>query len=78
MDSLDNEGPLHNSSLPRLLGLLQLQEHQIYESEPIKKLSALKAALEDEESPLLRKIFAILFPFGPAWNSILGTFYISS
>lgn len=26
----------------------------------------------------MRKIFAFLFPFGPAWNSILGTFYISS
>jgi len=26
----------------------------------------------------LRTVFAWLFPFGPAWNSILGTFYISS
>lgn len=26
----------------------------------------------------MRQIFAWLFPFGPAWNSILGTFYISS
>jgi len=26
----------------------------------------------------MRQVFAWLFPFGPAWNSILGTFYISS
>jgi hypothetical protein len=34
--------------------------------------------LEDEESPIMRKVFAVLFPFGPAWNSMLGTFHISS
>ncbi|KAI0058664.1 Zinc/iron permease [Artomyces pyxidatus] len=26
----------------------------------------------------MRQIFAFLFPFGPGWNSVLGTFYISS
>ncbi|EKM58251.1 uncharacterized protein PHACADRAFT_171514 [Phanerochaete carnosa HHB-10118-sp] len=26
----------------------------------------------------MRQIFSWLFPFGPAWNSVLGTFYISS
>lgn len=26
----------------------------------------------------MRQIFAFFFPFGPAWNSILATFYISS
>ena len=26
----------------------------------------------------MRQVFSVLFPFGPAWNSILGTFYISS
>jgi len=45
---------------------------------PVKQLSALKHAIEDQESPIMRQIFSWLFPFGPAWNSILGTFYISS
>lgn len=26
----------------------------------------------------MRQVFSWLFPFGPAWNSVLGTFYISS
>ncbi|EIM91296.1 Zinc/iron permease [Stereum hirsutum FP-91666 SS1] len=26
----------------------------------------------------MRQVFAWLFPFGPGWNSVLGTFYISS
>ncbi|KAJ7455250.1 ZIP-like iron-zinc transporter [Mycena galericulata] len=51
---------------------------EIQECLPVWRLSLLKAALEEEESPLMRKVFAVLFPFGPAWNSILGTFYISS
>ncbi|KAH9015194.1 hypothetical protein EDB84DRAFT_1567817 [Lactarius hengduanensis] len=34
--------------------------------------------LDDTQSPVLRQVFAVLFPFGPAWNSVLGTFYISS
>jgi zinc transporter 7 len=32
-------------------------------------LSALKAELEEAESPLMRQVFAFLFPFGPGWNS---------
>ncbi|KAK0193970.1 ZIP-like iron-zinc transporter [Armillaria mellea] len=44
----------------------------------VQQLSAIKIAAEDQESPIMRKIFAWLFPFGPAWNSVLGTFYISS
>ncbi|KAJ3514904.1 hypothetical protein NLJ89_g2085 [Agrocybe chaxingu] len=44
----------------------------------VSKLSLLKATLEAGESPVMRKVFSWLFPFGPAWNSILGTFYISS
>jgi solute carrier family 39 (zinc transporter), member 7 len=44
----------------------------------VQKLSALKNALDEQESPIMRKVFAWLFPFGPAWNSIIGTFYISS
>lgn len=44
----------------------------------MRKLVKVKAELEEGESPILRQIFGFLFPFGPAWNSILGTFYISS
>ncbi|EJD47214.1 Zinc/iron permease [Auricularia subglabra TFB-10046 SS5] len=43
---------------------------------PVAALSALKA--EGEQSSALRAVFSWLFPFGPAWNSVLGTFYISS
>jgi len=41
-------------------------------------LKELKESLEEDASKLTRQVFAWLFPFGPAWNSILGTFYISS
>ncbi|KAJ2928372.1 hypothetical protein H1R20_g8732, partial [Candolleomyces eurysporus] len=58
--------------------ILSVYEDEISKCAPVESLSALKIALEDEESPIMRKVFAVLFPFGPAWNSILGTFYISS
>lgn len=54
------------------------QQTEIQQCEAIQQLSILKIALQEEESPVMRQIFAFLFPFGPAWNSILGTFYISS
>ncbi|KAJ3762652.1 Zinc/iron permease [Lentinula raphanica] len=44
----------------------------------VQQLDTLKLDIEGEEFPIMRKVFAWLFPFGPAWNSILGTFYISS
>lgn len=44
----------------------------------MQKLGALKDALDGQHSAVLRTVFSYLFPFGPAWNSILGTFYISS
>ncbi|KAK0446264.1 ZIP zinc transporter-domain-containing protein, partial [Armillaria borealis] len=50
----------------------------IHHCASVQQLSAIKIAAEDQESPIMRKIFAWLFPFGPAWNSVLGTFYISS
>ncbi|KAJ6513005.1 ZIP-like iron-zinc transporter [Mycena sanguinolenta] len=64
-------------------GFMPGPEVPIYASEveeclPVWRLSLLKSTLEAEQSPLMRKVFAWLFPFGPAWNSILGTFYISS
>ncbi|KAG6919179.1 hypothetical protein DXG01_008477 [Tephrocybe rancida] len=55
-----------------------ISESDVQDCPAIKQLSALKEAAEEGESPLLRQVFAWLFPFGPAWNSILGTFYISS
>ncbi|KAJ7261763.1 ZIP zinc transporter-domain-containing protein [Mycena haematopus] len=64
-------------------GFMPGPEVPIYASEveeclPVWRLSLLKSTLESQQSPLMRQVFAWLFPFGPAWNSILGTFYISS
>lgn len=53
-------------------------DSEIHECPQIRKLSLLKHILQEGESPVMREIFAWLFPFGPAWNAILGTFYISS
>lgn len=57
---------------------LVVRESEILECHSVEKLSALKIAVEDEASPIMRQVFAWLFPFGPGWNSVLGTFYISS
>ncbi|KAI9461568.1 ZIP-like iron-zinc transporter [Lactarius psammicola] len=53
-------------------------EADIAQCPPVQRLSALKKEIAGDESPVLRQVFAVLFPFGPAWNSVLGTFYISS
>jgi hypothetical protein len=45
------------------------QETEISECPPIQRLSALKAKIEEQQSPIMRQVFAWLFPFGPAWNS---------
>ncbi|KAF8972167.1 ZIP-like iron-zinc transporter [Flammula alnicola] len=58
--------------------VLSVFEDEIKQCSPVRKLSALKQTLEEQQSPILRTVFSWLFPFGPAWNSILGTFYISS
>lgn len=44
----------------------------------MRRLTELKEGLEEDASKLTRVAFSWLFPFGPAWNSVLGTFYISS
>lgn len=44
----------------------------------VQQLSKLKEEIAGDESPVMRQVFAWLFPFGPGWNSVLGTFYISS
>ncbi|KAG2030148.1 ZIP zinc transporter-domain-containing protein [Suillus americanus] len=51
---------------------LVVRESEIHECHSVEKLSALKIAVEDEESPIMRQIFAWLFPFGPGWNSGKG------
>ncbi|KAJ3999752.1 ZIP-like iron-zinc transporter [Lentinula boryana] len=57
---------------------LKVTDEDIKQCLAIQQLDALKLDIEGEEFPIMRKVFAWLFPFGPAWNSILGTFYISS
>ncbi|KAI9000622.1 Zinc/iron permease [Trametes punicea] len=57
---------------------LVVSDADIQACEPVKRLSALKEELEASQSPIMRQVFSWLFPFGPGWNSVLGTFYISS
>jgi solute carrier family 39 (zinc transporter), member 7 len=45
------------------------QDTDIQACAPVRQLGALKEQLEEGESPVLRQVFAWLFPFGPAWNS---------
>ncbi|KAG1808376.1 ZIP zinc transporter-domain-containing protein [Suillus subaureus] len=51
---------------------LVVRESEIHECHSVEKLSALKIAVEDEASPIMRQVFAWLFPFGPGWNSGKG------
>ncbi|KAJ3714079.1 ZIP-like iron-zinc transporter [Lentinula raphanica] len=57
---------------------LKVTDADIKQCLVVQQLDTLKLDIEGEEFPIMRKVFAWLFPFGPAWNSILGTFYISS
>ncbi|KIK55111.1 hypothetical protein GYMLUDRAFT_48067 [Collybiopsis luxurians FD-317 M1] len=57
---------------------LKVTDQDLKQCNAIQELDALKIQMEEGESPIMRTIFGYLFPFGPAWNSILGTFYISS
>lgn len=50
-------------------GVITAQESEIHECASIEKLSALKIAIEEKESPVMRQVFAWLFPFGPGWNA---------
>ena len=45
------------------------QESDIQDCAAVEKLSDLKRAVEDNESPIMRQVFSWLFPFGPAWNA---------
>ncbi|KAH9948700.1 Zinc/iron permease [Amylocystis lapponica] len=57
---------------------LVITDTEVQQCGPIQQLSALKAELQASQSAIMRQVFAWLFPFGPGWNSVLGTFYISS
>ncbi|KAI0360015.1 Zinc/iron permease [Trametes cingulata] len=57
---------------------LVVSDADIQACTPVQQLSALKEELEAAQSPIMRQVFSWLFPFGPGWNSVLGTFYISS
>ncbi|PIL35730.1 hypothetical protein GSI_02460 [Ganoderma sinense ZZ0214-1] len=57
---------------------LTVSDVDIQACAPVRQLSALKDELEAAQSPIMRTVFSWLFPFGPGWNSVLGTFYISS
>ncbi|KAF8910557.1 ZIP zinc transporter-domain-containing protein [Gymnopilus junonius] len=71
-------GSKETNSIPNSGNILSVFEDEIQQCEPVQKLSLLKETLGAQQSPIMRTVFTWLFPFGPAWNSILGTFYISS
>ncbi|TFK74195.1 Zinc/iron permease [Pluteus cervinus] len=71
-------GELHGAVSSSGADHLSVTVDDIHNCSSIRTLSTLKRTLEEGESPIMRQVFAWLFPFGPAWNSILGTFYISS
>ncbi|KIK99572.1 hypothetical protein PAXRUDRAFT_131749 [Paxillus rubicundulus Ve08.2h10] len=58
--------------------ILVIRESELHDCAAVEKLSDLRRAVEDNESPIMRQMFAWLFPFSPGWNAVLGTFYISS
>lgn len=59
--------PLSSRILDSTFSLLK--EAEIARCPPVKQLSALKKEIAGDESPVMRQVFAVLFPFGPAWNS---------
>ena len=46
-----------------------VQNADVHGCAPVQQLSALKEELESAQSPIMRKVFSWLFPFGPGWNS---------
>jgi zinc transporter 7 len=48
---------------------LTVYQSDLQQCASVQKLSALRVAIEEKESPIMRQVFAWLFPFGPAWNS---------
>ncbi|KAA1467589.1 ZIP-like iron-zinc transporter [Dentipellis sp. KUC8613] len=70
-------GRVNATSKPKT-ELLTIREAELAQCTVVQQLSQLKRDTEGDESPVMRQVFAWLFPFGPGWNSVLGTFYISS
>ncbi|KLO17158.1 ZIP-like iron-zinc transporter [Schizopora paradoxa] len=58
---------------------ISVREHEIQSCAVVEKLNVLQEEVEAQSSPIMRQVFAVLFPFSSAgWNAVLGTFYISS
>ncbi|KZV73111.1 ZIP-like iron-zinc transporter [Peniophora sp. CONT] len=68
----------HSKVVPNTSAPTAIREADVAACEVVQALSAIKEEVEEASSPLMRQVFAWLFPFGPGWNSVLGTFYISS
>lgn len=46
------------------------QDTEIRQSGPVQRLSAIKEEVEASQSPIMRQVFAWLFPFdSPGWNA---------
>jgi zinc transporter 7 len=52
-------------------------DHKLQECPFVQDLNAARLAAEPETSSLMKRVFAVLFPAGPAVNSLLATAYIS-
>ncbi|KAG6374379.1 ZIP zinc transporter-domain-containing protein [Boletus reticuloceps] len=48
---------------------LVIRESDIHDCAAVQKLNHLKHVVEDDQSPIMRQVFAWLFPFGPGWNA---------
>lgn len=59
---------LYFRRVPSVASILD-QLADIEQCEPVQQLSSLKEELESTASPVMRQVFAWLFPFGPGWNS---------
>jgi solute carrier family 39 (zinc transporter), member 7 len=55
---------------------LTVRQSDIQRCSPVEQLSKLRVAIEERESPIMRQVFAWLFPFGPAWNS--STYHLTA
>jgi zinc transporter 7 len=52
-------------------------DHKLQECTFVQDLNAARIAAAPETSSLMKRVFAFLFPAGPAVNSLLATAYIS-
>jgi zinc transporter 7 len=68
-----------NSTEQRLLLELSIPDldHKLQECAFVQDLNAARVAAAPETSSLMKRVFAFVFPAGPAVNSLLATAYIS-